>query len=119
MKKIKKKPSPKKRLGDRRKTDRRRRRQRQRLKKEPTPRHRRAAGGGRRTANRRSGVRRKKDTYMEKIKEFQVLAKPGVILPPLEEEVVTDDRETVAGFETPASEDAPEPTDLAPEPGNS
>lgn len=116
MKKIKKKTPKEKRRGDRRKTERRSRRRR--LKKEPAKKNRRAPAV-RRAADRRSGVRRQSDTYLAKIKEFQTLAKPGAVLPPLEEEVVTDPRETADGFETSASEDAPESTDPAPEPENS
>jgi hypothetical protein len=56
---------------------------------------------------------------LAKIKEFKALAKTGDALPPLEEEVITDAREIVDGFETSASEDAPESTDPAPESENS
>ncbi len=113
---AKKKKSHAPRQGDRRKTDRRL--HRRRLKKDSAKKNRRAPAA-RRTANRRSGVRRTEDTYLAKVKEFKALTKPGAVLPPLEEEVVTDPREIVDGFETSASEDAPEPTDPAPESENS
>lgn len=114
---MEKKKKPKeKRRGDRREVDRRLRRRR--LKKEPAKKNKRAPAA-RRSADRRGPVRRHSDTYLAKVKEFKALAKPGEILPPLEEEVVTDAREIVDGFETSASEDAPESTDPAPESENS
>jgi hypothetical protein len=116
MKKSKKKTSEEKRLGERRGTERRS--HRRRLKKQPAKKNLRAPTV-RRAADRRSGVRRQEDTFLAKIKEFGVLEKSGAVLPPLEEEVVTDPRETVDGFETSASEDAPESTDPAPESENS
>lgn len=112
---AKKKTSKEKRLGDRRTVDRRS--SRRRLKKESPPKNQRAPAS-RRQGNRRGGVRRESDTYLAKIKEFKTLAKPGEALPPLEEEVITDAREIVDGFETSASEDAPESTDSAPESEN-
>jgi hypothetical protein len=112
---VKKKKSTETRRGDRRKVDRRLRRRR--LKKEPAKKNRRVPVA-RRTANRRSGVRRTGDTYQAKMKEFKILPKPADVLPPLEEEVVTDAREIADGFEASASEDAPESTDPAPESEN-
>lgn len=113
---MEKKKKPKeKRRGDRREVDRRLRRRR--LKKEPAKKNKRAPAA-RRSADRRGPVRRHSDTYLAKVKEFKALAKPGEILPPLEEEVVTDAREIVDGFETSASEDAPDPTNPVPESEN-
>jgi hypothetical protein len=112
---VKKKKPQKKRLGDRREIERRN--QRRRLKKEPAKKNRRAPAA-RRTLNRRASVRRAGDTYSGKVKEFKALIKPVEILPPLEEEVITDDSEIVAGFETSASEDAPDPTNPVPESEN-
>lgn len=112
---VKKKKPKIKRLGDRRKVERRLRRRR--LKKEPAKKNRRAPAA-RRALNRRASVRREGDTYVVKVKEFKALLKPGEILPPLEEEVITDGSEIVDGFETSASEDAPDSTDPGPESEN-
>ncbi len=112
---AKKKTSKEKRRGDRRTVDRRS--GRRRLKKEPPQKNHRGSAA-RRQGNRRGAVRRESDTYLAKIKEFKALAKTGDALPPLEEEVITDAREIVDGFETSASEDAPESTDPAPESEN-
>lgn len=109
---VKKKKTQEKRLGDRREVERRLKRRR--LKKEPAKKNRRAPVA-RRALDRRGTVRRSGDTYLVKVKEFKALNKPGEILPPLEEEVIIDGSEIVGGFETSASEDAPDPTDPAPE----
>ena len=112
---VKKKKQKEKRRGDRRRIDRRR--ARRRLKKEPAKKNRRAPVA-RRAADRRKSLRRRGDTFLGKIKEFKSILKPGEVLPPLEEEVVTDAREIADGFEASASEDAPESTDPAPESEN-
>jgi hypothetical protein len=113
---VKKKKPKEKRLGDRRQLERRL--VRRRFKKEPAKKNRRAPKT-RRTLNRRGNVRRHGDTYLAKVKEFKALLKPGEVLPPLEEEAITEVPETADGFEMSASEDAPDPTDPAPEPENS
>jgi len=109
---VKKKKRKEKRRGDRRRIDRRR--ARRRLKKEPAKKNRRAPVA-RRAADRRKSLRRRGDTFLGKIIEFKSILKPGEVLPPLEEEVVTDAREIADGFVPSASEDAPESTDPAPE----
>ncbi len=117
---MKKKSPPKKSTprtsgGERRKTERRR--ASRRLRKSAAPAQRRK-DKTRRSASRRRGVRRAGDTFLGKIEELKSLGKREEVLPPLEEEVITDGLETVSGDEPPANEPESDPTDPAPESEN-
>ncbi len=112
---AKEKSIKEKRLGDRRQTEQRRRRRR--LKKAVAPKERRAPSA-RRSEDRRQGIRRQGDTYLAKIEGFKGNRKIPEVLPPLEEDA-TDELEIVDGPEPIATEDAPDPTDPAPELENS
>lgn len=107
----KRKTSPRKSGGERRKVERRK--APRRLRKTVSVPARRVKKN-RRSAARRGGVRRSSDTYFGKIDEF----KKQDVLPPLEEEVITEGLETVSGDEPPANEPEPDPADPAPESEN-
>mgnify|MGYP001251391800 CR=1 FL=1 len=109
----KKKPTDK-RLGERRNTERRLRRRR--LKKDPPQKNRRQPNT-RRATDRRGSLRRDEDTYLSKIQTFKTDKKTPQPLPPLEEEIAVS-FETVDGFETSPTEDAPDPTNPDPESEN-
>jgi hypothetical protein len=111
----KKKASPRKSGTERRKAERRR--APRRLRKTASAPQRRTKKS-RRLAARRSGVRRTSDTYLGKIEEFRQTGKKQEMLPPLEEDVITEGLETVSGDEPPANEPESDPTDPAPESEN-
>lgn len=112
---TKKKSSPRKSGNERRKVERRK--SPRRFSKTP-PTSQRRAKKGRRLSVRRSGVRRTSDTYIGKLEEFKGLGKKQEVLPPLEEEVITEGLENVSDDEPTAIGSEPDPTDPAPESEN-